>query len=192
MSGSAQVRSTEAIESFRGALEKFESRSQDALETLAAELRRASLWLEHECPAYWKKQAKLAEDEVHQTKLDLERCLIFPIAGERPACREEKAALKKARLRVEYCREKGERVKHWNRQLQHELFEYEGRVGHLKRLLETDLPVAQAKLQQIVRRLDEYQIERPPESSEHEKRLNPETAKEQSFPEKNSEKGMEF
>ena len=166
MSGSAQVRSSESIEQFRGALAKFESRSQDALDALAAQLQRAIMWLEHDCPAYWKKQTKLAEDAVHQAKLDLERCLMFPVAGERPACREEKAALKKAQLRLEYCREKSERVKHWNRQLQHELFEYEGRVSHLQRLLETELPIARARLQQIVRRLDEYRIERPPSSME--------------------------
>ena len=164
MSGSAQVRSSESIEQFRAALAKFESRAQDALDTLATELRRASNWLEHDCPAHWKRQAKLGEDAVHQAKLDLERCLIFPVAGERPACREERAALKKAQQRVEYCREKNERVKHWSRQLHHELFEYEGRIGQLQRLLETDLPKARARLQQIVRRLDEYRIEKPPSS----------------------------
>ena len=166
MSGSAQVRSTESIEQFRIALTKFESRSQDALDTLSSQLQRAVMWLEHDCPAYWKKQTKAAEDDVHQAKLDLERCLIFPVAGESPACREEKAALKKAKVRLEYCREKKERVKHWSRQLQHELFEYEGRVGQLRRMLETDLPTARAKLQLIVRRLDEYRIEQAPTSNE--------------------------
>jgi hypothetical protein len=103
---------------------------------------------------------------VQQAKIDLERCLMYPVADERPSCREERATLERAKARLEYCREKTERVKHWKRELHHELFEYEGRVGHLRRMLEADLPLARARLQQVVRRLDAYQIERPPESVE--------------------------
>jgi len=155
MSGPAQVQSVEAIEIFRGALAQFEQRAQDALEILAN-------WLEHERPAYWKEQNRIAGDEIHQAKRDLERCLAFPVADERPSCREERAILKRSQLRLERCREKSERVRYWNRQLHHELLEYEGRIGSLQRLLEIELPAARAKLQQIVRRLDAYQIERPP------------------------------
>ena len=166
MSSPAQVHSVDAIEHFRTQLVKYEQRVQSALETLTSEVRRAAEWLQHDQPSYWKQQTKLAEDDVHQAKLDLERCLVFPIAGEKPACREEKGVLKKAQSRVDYCREKGERVRHWNRHMQHEMFEYEGRVGQLRRVLETELPAARAKLQQIVRRLDAYQIEQAPRSLE--------------------------
>lgn len=174
MSSGAKVQSIEAIESFHGALAKFERRAESALETLSGELRRALDWLEHDRPAFWKEQHRLATNEVNQAKLRLEHCLMFPVAGERPACREEKAELKKSQARLEYCRAKRERIKHWNRQLQHELFEYEGRIGHFQRLLEVELPIAKAKLKQLVRRLDEYRIERPPitvdclENSPHE------------------------
>jgi hypothetical protein len=166
MSGPANVHSVAAIESFRGALARFELRAQDAIENLTGEMRRIVDWLEHDRPRHWKVQSREAEDMVHQAKIDLERCLIFRVGDERPACREEKANLKKAQLRVEYCREKTERVKHWNRELQHELSEYEGRIGQLRRMLETELPAARAKLQKIVRRLDAYQVERAPQKAE--------------------------
>ncbi len=162
MSGPAQVQSVAEIEIFRGALARFEQQAQAALETLTGELRRATDWLQHDRPAYWREQHRLATEGVHQAKLDVERCLTFPVAGERPACREEKANLKKAQVRLEHCREKQELVKHWNCQLQHELVEYEGRIGHLRRMLETELPLAKAKLQLVVRRLDAYKIESPP------------------------------
>ena len=114
-----------------------------------------------------KKQIRISEDAVHQAKVELERCLMFPVAGERPACREPAIGrLRKAQTRLEYCREKRELTKHWNRQLQHEQFEYEGRLGKLQRLLEIESPAARGKLQSIVRRLEEYKIERPPESSQ--------------------------
>jgi len=173
MPSPAQVHSVDAIELFCVQLAKYEQRVQSALETLTSELRRASEWLQHDRPSFWKQQTKLAEDTVHQAKLDLERCLIFPIAGEQPTCREEKAVLKKTQLRVEYCRGKSERVRHWNRHMQHEMFEYEGRVGQLRRILETELPAARAKLQQIIRRLDAYQIERTPHSPEMPSKTSP-------------------
>jgi len=182
----AQVRSVDAIENFRIQLAKYEQQVQDALESLTSELQRATGWLKRDRPSYWKKQAKLAEDAVHQAKLNLERCIMFPVAGERPACREERAVLKKAQVRLEYCREKIERVRYWNRQLQHEMLEYAGRVGQLKRILETELPAARARLQQIVRRLDAYQIERAPlfhESRAHDPRAQESPAGESRTPE---------
>ena len=177
MPSPAQVRSVDALEHFRTQLVKYEQQVQSALETLASELRRANEWLQYDRPRHWKQQTKLAEDAAHQAKLDLERCLIFPIAGEKPACREEKGVVKKAQQRVDYCREKSERVRHWKRQMQHEMYEYEGRVGQLRRILETELPAARAKLQQIVRRLDEYQIESAPQSQEPQSEKTKGTAK---------------
>jgi len=167
MPGPAQVRSVAAIENFRNALVRFQERAEGALETLSSELRRSSNWLQHDRPVHWKVQLRLAENTAQQAKLDLERCLIFPIAGERPTCREERAVLKKAQDRVDYCREKQKRVKHWQREFQHEQLEYDGRVGQFRRLLETELPLAKNKLEQILRRLDEYQIELPPSPTLH-------------------------
>ena len=163
MPGPANIHSTAAIETFRGQLAQFEYRVQNALELLSSEMQRLTDWLEHDRPRFWKEQTRNASDEVHQAKINLERCMTFRVGDERPSCREEKAALRKAKLRVEYCHEKTEKVKYWTRQLQHELFEYESRVGHLKRLLEIELPAARAKLQKIVRQIDAYQIEQAPE-----------------------------
>lgn len=165
MSTPAQVRSTEAIEGLRRALIKFQERVQNALDTLDGELRRASNWVEQDRPSHWKTQTHDAEDAVHHAKLDLERCLMMTVAGERPTCREQKAALVAAKARRAYCQEKNEAVRRWQRNFRHEQFEYEGRIGQLRRMTEADVPRAAALLKTILRRLDEYQIERPPESS---------------------------
>ena len=106
MSTPAQVRSTDAIEALRLALVRFRERVQSALDTLDAEIHRTSNWVEHDRPAYWKQETHNAEDAVHQAKLDLERCLMMTVAGERPACREQKAALDAAKIRRAYCQEK--------------------------------------------------------------------------------------
>lgn len=180
MSTPAQVRSVDAIEHFRNQLARYEQQVQVALESLTAELHRATNWLKQDRPGFWKKQTKLAEDGVHQAKMDLERCLTFPtVSGERPACREERNNLKKAQARLVHCREKVERVKYWNRQISHEMLEYSGRIGQLKRMLETELPAARARLQQIIHRLEAYQIERAPIAQDAQSPTTP-TEKQQS------------
>jgi lysyl-tRNA synthetase class I len=165
MSSSAQVRSTDAIEALRVSLLKFQQRVQNAIDVLDGELHRASNWVEHDRPAYWKQQTHDAEDAVHAAKIELERCLMMTVAGERPTCREQKAALDAAKIRRAYCQEKCDAVRRWQRDFRHQQFEYEGRIGQLRRAMELDVPKAAALLQTILRRLDEYQIERPPLSS---------------------------
>jgi hypothetical protein len=65
-----------------------------------------------------------------------------------------------------YCHEKKNLLRHWRGVLQHEAYEFQGRIGHLNRMLETELPAARAKLQLIIRRVEGYQIERPPQSKD--------------------------
>jgi hypothetical protein len=167
MSGPAQVRSTPAIEGLQAALARFEKRTQAALDTLDGELHRTEDWLEHDRPAHWRRELHAAEDGLHQAKMDLERCLMMVVAGQRPACREQKAAVRQAQERLAYCREKSDVVKQWQRNFRHEALEYRGRVGQLRRALEHDVPKARAVLMKILRRLEEYQIERPPEAMDH-------------------------
>lgn len=165
MPGPAQVRSTDAVEAFSAALVRFAERVQNALDALDGEVHRADDWIEHDRPGHWRTQIREAEDRVHETKLDLERCLLMTtVDGQRPACREQKAALAEAKARLEYCRDKAERVRHWQRNFRHEMFEYDGRIGQLRGLLDQQIPAARGMLAKIVRRLEEYQIERPPES----------------------------
>ncbi len=162
MSKSADVRSVEAIERLRRALIRFNSRAADAVETLESQLRRAGDWIENDRPAYWRDQSRNAHDDAHQAKLDLERCLMFPVADEKPACREEKAVLRAAKERETYCLEKIEKVKQFARQIDHEQHEFSGRVGHLKQALETELPRAERMLREVLRRIDAYQVEQAP------------------------------
>jgi exonuclease VII large subunit len=164
MSGPAQVRSTPVIEALALALTRFEKRVQAALDTLDGEMHRTEDWLEHDRPGHWKRELHEAEDMLHEAKMNLERCLMMVVAGQRPACREQKAAVAEAQARLAYCREKGDVVKQWQRNFRHESLEYRGRVGQLRRALEHDVPKARTLLMKIVRRLEEYQIERPPEA----------------------------
>ncbi|MEX0611346.1 MAG: hypothetical protein WD738_16500 [Pirellulales bacterium] len=163
MSTQANVHSLEAILTLRTALGSFADQVSDALTELDAEMRRMLEWLEHDRPRYWKMQVRRSIDEVHEAQQALHRCLMFPIANERPSCYEERTALKKAQARQAYCQEKVERVRHWQRSVRHELFEYQGRISQLVRLIDIEVPHAKGMLHKIVRHLEEYQSVRAAE-----------------------------
>jgi hypothetical protein len=163
MSTPANVHSVEAIELLRAALASFIGQIEDALTELDSEMRRMLEWLEHDRPKHWKLQLRLAADDVHAAKQALHRCLMFPIADEKPSCSEERAALQWAQARQAYCEEKVERVRHWQRTMEHELFDYRGRISQLVRLVDVEVPQATGVLRKIVRRLEEYQSVRAAE-----------------------------
>jgi hypothetical protein len=157
MSTGANVQSSDAIEAVRGSLSVFADQVSDALTELEGEMRRVLEWLEHDRPRHWKTQVRIAHDQVHEAQQALHRCLMFPVAGERPSCYEERAALKKAQARLVYCEKKLDGVRHWQRAVQHELFEYEGRISQLVRAVEVDVPQAIGVLTKVLRHLEDYQ-----------------------------------
>ena len=156
MSTPAKVHSSEAIEAVRRALISFSQQVSDALTELAAEMRRMQDWLDHDRPRFWKMQLRKAMDGAHEAQQALHRCLMFPVANERPSCTEERMALKKAKARLEYCQEKEDRVRYWRQTMRHEMFEYEGRISQLVRLVEIEVPQAIGVLNKILRNLEEY------------------------------------
>ena len=161
MSSPANVQSLEAIDVAKNALIKFKDQVADALTEIDAEMRRVLEWLEHDRPRFWKTQYRIATDRVHEAQQALHRCLMFPVADERPSCYEERTELRKAQARQRYCEEKSELVRKWHGTVQHELFEYQGRISQLERLIEIDVPQAIGVLNKIVRHLEDYQSVRP-------------------------------
>jgi hypothetical protein len=165
MDSQARVHSLSSIESVRTALVSFADQAGDALTELSAEMRRVQEWLEHDRPRYWKSQVRLSIDQVHEAQQALQRCLMFPVANDRPSCTEERAALKKAQARQAYCERKVERVRHWQQTVRHELFEYEGRISQMVMLAEVDVPQAIGVLSKVLRHLEEYQAVRAKDPS---------------------------
>jgi hypothetical protein len=160
MSGSANVRSVPAVVAAKKALGSFSDQVEQALAMIEVEMRRVLDWLQHDRPRFWRNEIRLANDAVAEARAALQRCLMYPINDERPSCYDERAALKRAQERLGYCEEKAERLKHWKRELEHEMFQYEGRISQLTRVVETDVPQAVDLLKKLLVRLEEYQAVR--------------------------------
>lgn len=157
MPDQANVNSLDAIQSVRAALLQFAKLGGDGLTDCELEMRRMLDWMEHDRPAYWKERVRLAHDAVHKAKGDLHRCLMYPVGvNDRPACTEERAALKKAEAHLAYCREKQERLKHWVREIRHEVHTYQGRTTQLREVIESDMPTAAAALGRMLVTLEQY------------------------------------
>ncbi len=156
MSQSANVHSLEAIDAVKTALVLFADRVEQALVVCDSETQRVLDWLEHDRPRYWKSRVRLATDEVGEAQRALHRCLMYPIADERPSCREERAAVQQAQAQLAHCEAKARRLKDWAREVRHEMYEYNGQIGQLKRLTEIDVPKAVALLSKLVKRIEEY------------------------------------
>jgi len=159
----ANVQSLEAITAVRSAMVTFRDDLEQAIAAIDLEMRKVLDWLEHDRPRYWRNQLRLAHDDVTQARQALHRCLMYPINDERPSCYEERAELKKAEVRLAYCDEKSERLRHWIREVRHEMSEYQGRISQLKDLVEIDAPQAMLILDRLLTRLHEYQAIRRPE-----------------------------
>lgn len=153
----ANVHSLEAIQNVRGALDVFRDDLDQAISTIDVEMRRVLDWLEHDRPRYWKKAVREARDGVTEAQQALHRCLMYPINDERPSCTEERADLKKAQARLAYCDAKSERLRHWIREVRHEMSEYQGRIRQLKDVVEIDAPQAMSILDRLIERINEYQ-----------------------------------
>jgi hypothetical protein len=160
MSSQAHVHSLEAVEAVRTALVTFLDQVEQALATLDVEMRRTLDWLEHDRPAYWRRQVRDAVDGVNEAQAALRHKLMFPINDERPSCREERAALQRAQDRLAYCQEKAESVRNWIKVVRQEMFDYQGRISQLVRLVEIDGPVAVGVLARIRHHINEYQAVR--------------------------------
>lgn len=152
----ASVHSFDAIVRVREELQKFAHRSGEGLSELDGEIRRLIDWVEHDRPAFWKEQLRKAFDAEAEAKNNLNRCLMYPINDEQPSCAEERAELKKATARLQYCEEKRKRVREWSQKLRHELHEYHGRVSQLKQATEIDTKTSSALLLRAVEALEKY------------------------------------
>jgi hypothetical protein len=158
MSGplSANVQSIDAIKDVRTALIKFLERSTSAMGDLRQKIDRTLAWLELDRPNYWRDQERKAYDQVASTRVALETCRLRTVAGRRSDCIEEKKAFERAKLRMEYVREKQQAVRKWMVQAGREANEYRARTSTFQRTLENDVPLMIAQLGRMIDAIEAY------------------------------------
>ena len=154
---SANVNSIQAIDDMKAALAVFVDQANGSLEEVDLEVRRVLDWVLNEQPPYWQQQIRQCEERVTQAKVDLQRCRMFRVTDDhRPDCAEQKAALRKAEMRLEEAHEKLKRVREWGRQLPTLIDEYRAQSQQLGSYLVDDLSRGTAALDRMSQALERY------------------------------------
>ncbi len=153
---SANVQSIDAIKDVRVALIRFQERATTAMSDLRQKVDRTVAWLELDRPNYWQEQERRAYDLVASTRVAYETCKLRTVAGRRSDCIEEKKALERAKMRMEYIREKQQAVRKWMVQAGKEANEYRSRTSNFMRTLENDVPLMIAQLGRMIDAIERY------------------------------------
>lgn len=152
----ANVQTVDALKDVRAALIKFLERATTAMGELRQKIDRTLAWLELDRPNYWKDQERRAYDLLASTRTALETCRLRTVAGRKSDCIEEKKAFERAKVRMDYVREKQRAVQKWMVQAGREGNEYRARTGTFQRALENDVPLMIAQLGRMIDAIEGY------------------------------------
>jgi len=157
MSPSAKLTSIDAVEKMSATLAKFGEEVATALDQLDIESKRAMEWISHDRKMHWETQVRRNRDGISEARSELERALTYRgVAGQRPACREERAELEKMKRRLHISEGKIEAVRHWKNTIDHQVLELVGSMSQLAQWLQADLPRAQGVLKRMMTTLESY------------------------------------
>lgn len=164
----ANVQSLGALKQLRTALIQFAEAASLILEEANSDVQRTRTWLRNDALRYWKKQAFLRQEEYARAKgaLSGRRAYERSVQGTPSSCIDERKALHKAEVRLEFARKKLAAVQRWLPQLDKVHSEYRSRTQALNTILTMDLPKAWARLDKMSESLEAYVALTPPESSD--------------------------
>ncbi|MCG3136324.1 MAG: hypothetical protein HJJLKODD_00151 [Phycisphaerae bacterium] len=159
----ARVDKVQVLRDLRVAVCKFADVIKIGLDESDAEIQQMQSWLKNDRLPHWSAQARLRQELLTRAKLDLSRkqAEVSPLGGH-PSCVDEKKALQKAKLRLEEAETKLEHTQRWIRELEREAFSYKGSTQALGNLVVLEVPVAIARLDQMIITLEAY-TEQPAE-----------------------------
>jgi hypothetical protein len=157
MSDTANVRSLDALKTFRAALIKFAEGTNTALSSSESDVQRTLTWLERDQTVFWDGQLRKRHDEVMRCEDAVRQKRLFKAPdGSQQSVVDEVKALGKARLRREEAEAKTVAVKKAIGVLRRESLLYKGRVQKLATTVQIEVPHAVHLLDQMLKYLEEY------------------------------------
>jgi hypothetical protein len=157
MAGPAKVENVEQLKVLRRALFKFAEAAGVALVDAESEMNRLIMWVQLEQQTYWQGQIKKRTDLVSRCEEAVRMKKLFvDAAGRRSSAVDEQKALDKAKKALEEAHTKYINCKKWSRKLEKEVQTYKGTVQRFATTIQGALPVAAAKLEAGILKLEEY------------------------------------
>jgi hypothetical protein len=157
----AHVTETEALSIFRAMLCTFAKEAKDALAIIDHEIQRTHSFVDEKLHA-WQAEMRHAEDAVIQAKIELKQREQQRIGDRKPDTTFQEKTLRRAQARLEFAEEKLAATKRWQRDLPHELLDYQGPARQLQNALEGDVPRMLALLERKLAAIEAYMQGNPP------------------------------
>lgn len=151
----AHVQSLSAVKEFQPAVVQFRAEIQDALSSLALDLRRQQDWLADQ-RRYWERCVRESHDEVVHAKAELFRRQTVPPGDRVPDTSQQEEDLARAKAKLKHAEDKVESCRRWVTTLDRAIEEYDGPVRRLGTRIEIDLPKALGTLERVIQRLEAY------------------------------------
>jgi hypothetical protein len=155
MGPSAHVTETSALIDFRATLCTFADQAQDALAIIEHDIRRAQSFLDEKARE-WQSAIRRSEEEVIQAKIEFNQRRNQRIGDRKPDTTFQEKVLRRAQAKLEFAEEKLAAVKRWQRDLPHELMNYEGPALQLRNALDGTLPKMIAFMDRKIVALEQY------------------------------------
>jgi hypothetical protein len=167
MNPGADVRAVEAIEDWHNALCVFQNETSESLSAISLEIRRAYDWID-DAARKWKFEARDAEEEVVQAKVDLARRETPDYNGRIPDTSVQEENLARAKARLEHARDQIDVCRSWSQKLPKLVGEaYEVNSRQLNNFLDADLTRAISRLNSQITALHAYTAIAPVETKLH-------------------------
>jgi len=160
---SAKVKSTDALIDFRACLVKQCEEYSFAIQSGKSDIRKMQHWLKHEQAPYLKKLLEKCQETLSRTKIELLRKKNV-VSTKTNSCIDEKRALEKAKKHFEEVQDKLRNLKKWIIQLEKDALDFNGQIQGLTTVVDTTLPKAQSRLEQMVLSIENYQNASSPQS----------------------------
>ncbi|MCY3020845.1 MAG: hypothetical protein NTW87_17650 [Planctomycetota bacterium] len=159
----ARIESPDVIKDFRTHFIKFDEVCRTALTAIRTECQQVLQWLQYEQIAFLKQELRKAEEAVIRARTEYLLVRDGSSAYGKPSCLDEQKALRKAERRKEEVDRKLQLAKKWAMLLDRETSKLMGPVNNLSTMLEVNTPKAIAKLDFLVRNLEDYLRTAPPD-----------------------------
>jgi len=159
MSLSARVQSIRALEDLKGALSRFVSEAQEALQAAEQEIRRTEEWLQERL-AHWRNEVQRRQEKVRRTEAALARCQASGYHDREgryhaPDCSTYEHTLRQAQIRLREAETELRNVQRWMKAVGDAVAAYRTQAQRLGRLI-ADLPKADAFLGRKIAELQAY------------------------------------
>ena len=160
----AKIDSPDVIKDFRTQMVKFNDGCRSALAEIRMEVEHVQQWLQHEQVPNLKQEIRKCEELVNQARSKYTFAKADSPAYGKSSAVDELKALKKAERRKEEAERKLAAAKKWVAMLDRETNKLMAPINNLSNMLDVNTPKALAKLDFMVRSLEEYLRMLPPDA----------------------------